>query len=61
MWWERCETWWTAGSSWWCEGDRTELEAFRRAIQDSEVAGLIRDEEVGLGAGDRGISRFLNG
>jgi len=28
------------------EGDREELEGFRRAIQDSEVGGLIRHEEV---------------
>ena len=28
------------------EGQKTELEAFRRAIQDSEVGGLIRQEAV---------------
>jgi acylphosphatase len=31
------------------EGDREELEAFRRAIQDSEVGGLIRHEDVAWG------------
>jgi acylphosphatase len=31
------------------EGDREELEGFRRAIQDSEVGGLIRHEEVEWG------------
>ncbi len=28
------------------EGTRDELEAFRRAIQDLEVGGLIRQEEA---------------
>jgi len=28
------------------EGVREELEAFRRAIQDSEVGGFIRNEEL---------------
>jgi len=28
------------------EGDRTELEAFRRAIQDSEVGRFVRQEEA---------------
>lgn len=28
------------------EGRRSELEDFRRAVQDSEVGGLIRQEEV---------------
>ena len=28
------------------EGDQAELEEFRKAIQDSEVGGLIRNEEV---------------
>jgi acylphosphatase len=28
------------------EGDRFELEEFKKAIQDSEVGGLIRNEEV---------------
>jgi acylphosphatase len=32
------------------EGETAELEAFRRAIQDSEVGGLIRHEEVVWGA-----------
>lgn len=29
------------------EGSREELESFRRAIQDSEVGGLVRHEETG--------------
>jgi len=29
------------------EGDRSELEEFRKAIQDSEVGHFIRQEEVG--------------
>jgi acylphosphatase len=29
------------------EGEAAELEAFRRAIQDSEVGGLIRHEDLG--------------
>lgn len=29
------------------EGNREELESFRRAIQDSEVGRLIRQEEAG--------------
>ena len=28
------------------EGDQSELEEFRKAIQDSEVGGFIRNEEV---------------
>jgi acylphosphatase len=32
------------------EGEREELEGFRRAIQDSEVGGLIRHEAVVWGA-----------
>ncbi len=28
------------------EGSREELESFRRAMQDSEVGGLIRHEEI---------------
>jgi acylphosphatase len=32
------------------EGERSELEAFRRAIQDSEVGGLARQEDVAWGA-----------
>ncbi len=32
------------------EGTREELDAFRRAIQDSEVGGLIRHEEVAWSA-----------
>ena len=29
-----------------CEGDRDELEAFRRAVQDSEVGRFVKNEEV---------------
>jgi acylphosphatase len=32
------------------EGERTELEAFRRAIQDSEVGRFIRQEEAAWAA-----------
>jgi acylphosphatase len=32
------------------EGERTELEAFRRAFQDSEVGRFIRHEEAGWSA-----------
>jgi acylphosphatase len=32
------------------EGERTELEAFRRAIQDSEVGRFIRHEEAAWSA-----------
>jgi acylphosphatase len=32
------------------EGDRRELEAFRRAVQDSEVGGFVRNEEAIWGA-----------
>ena len=28
------------------EGDQSELEAFQKAVQDSEVGGFIRNEEV---------------
>jgi acylphosphatase len=28
------------------EGERAELETFRKAVQDSEVGALIRDEQV---------------
>jgi acylphosphatase len=28
------------------EGDRSELESFRRAVQDSEVGGVVRHEDV---------------
>ena len=31
------------------EGGRAELEAFRRAIQDSELGGFIRHEEANWG------------
>ncbi len=31
------------------EGERAELEAFRRALQDSELGGLVRHEEVAWG------------
>jgi len=32
------------------EGERAELEAFRRAIQDSELGGLVRHEDASWGA-----------
>ena len=32
------------------EGAREELEAFRKAIQDSEVGGFVRQEAVDWGA-----------
>ena len=32
------------------EGARSELEEFRRAVQDSEVGGLIRQEEAAWSA-----------
>lgn len=32
------------------EGEAAELESFRRAIQDSEVGGFIRQEEAQQGA-----------
>ena len=32
------------------EGDRAELEAFRRAIQDSEVGRFVRQEEAAWSA-----------
>jgi acylphosphatase len=28
------------------EGERSELEAFQKAVQDSEVGGFIRNEEI---------------
>jgi acylphosphatase len=32
------------------EGERIELESFRRAVQDSEVGGMVRHEDVQWGA-----------
>jgi acylphosphatase len=32
------------------EGEQSELEAFRRAMQDSELGGLVRHEDVVWGA-----------
>jgi len=32
------------------EGDKAELEAFRRAMQDSELGGLVRHEDASWGA-----------
>lgn len=40
------------------EGTRDELEAYRRAIQDSEVGGLIRNEDVRWGDGLGGFRGF---
>ena len=40
------------------EGERTELEAFRKAIQDSEVGGLVRHEDVVWGAARGGFLGF---
>jgi acylphosphatase len=34
------------------EGEKLELEAFRRAIQDSDVGGLARHEEVTWGTAE---------
>jgi acylphosphatase len=31
------------------EGDRAELESFRRAVQDSAVGGMVRNEDVRWG------------
>jgi acylphosphatase len=40
------------------EGARTELEAFRRAMQDSEVGGLVRSEDVSWGLAGGGFRGF---
>lgn len=40
------------------EGTREELESFRRAIQDSEVGGLVRHEEVGWSEADGAFRGF---
>jgi acylphosphatase len=32
------------------EGERSELELFRRAVQDSEVGGMVRHEDAQWGA-----------
>jgi len=43
------------------EGDREELEAFRRAIQDSEVGGLIRHEDAAWGTATGAFRGFVIG
>jgi len=40
------------------EGDRGELEAFRQAIRESELAHFIRDEAVGWGEAAGGFRGF---
>ena len=40
------------------EGERPELEAFRRAMQDSEVGGFIRNEDVVWGSARGGFQGF---
>ncbi len=40
------------------EGEESELEAFRKAIQDSEVGGLIRQEETTWGAATKEFRGF---
>jgi acylphosphatase len=40
------------------EGQRDELAAFRRAIQDSEVGGMIRQEDVKWSNATGGFSGF---
>jgi acylphosphatase len=40
------------------EGERAELEAFRRAVQDSEVGGFIRTEEVSWAPATAGFRGF---
>ena len=40
------------------EGDRTELEDFRRAIQDSEVGRFIRNEAVAWSPAGNGFRGF---
>jgi len=40
------------------EGARTELEAFRRAIQDSEVGRFVRQEETDWSAAKNEFRRF---
>jgi acylphosphatase len=40
------------------EGERAELEEFRRAIQDSEVGALIRNEDLSWGESTGGYRGF---
>jgi acylphosphatase len=40
------------------EGERMELEAFRRAIQDSEVGAFVRHEEVSWSAASGEFRRY---
>jgi acylphosphatase len=40
------------------EGERAELEAFRRAMQDSEIGGFVRNEDVSWGAATGGFRGF---
>ena len=40
------------------EGEKAELEAFRRAIQDSELGGLVRHEDASWGAAVGGFRGF---
>jgi acylphosphatase len=40
------------------EGDRSELEAFRLAIQDSEVGRFVRQEEVNWSAAKNAFRGF---
>jgi len=40
------------------EGDQGELEEFRRAVQDSEIGGFIRNEDVSWGAAAGGFHGF---
>ena len=40
------------------EGERAELEEFRRAIQDSEVGALIRNESLSWGESTGGYRGF---
>jgi acylphosphatase len=41
------------------EGERSELEAFRRAIQDSEVGRFVRQEEVSWCSAKNALRGFL--
>jgi len=40
------------------EGERAELEAFRRAMQDSEIGGFVRNENVSWGPAMGGVRGF---
>jgi acylphosphatase len=40
------------------EGERAELEAFRRAMQDSEIGGFVRNEDVSWGVAMGGVRGF---